>query len=95
MKKRKNNDYDLPELTVKMFRNLRPAREVHPELVEAYVRSRGRPLKDKKKVSVTLRLDPDVVKALRASGPGWQTRTNALLARQTKKPAAKRLLARR
>lgn len=90
MKKRKHDDYDLPELTAKMFREMRPAREVHPELVAAYERSRGRPPKEKKKVSVTLRLDPDVVKALRASGPGWQTRTNALLAKWAKKPGAKR-----
>ena len=95
MKKRKGEDYDLPELTGSMCKNLRPAREVHPALVEAYVRSRGRPPKDKKKISVTLRLDPDVVKALRASGPGWQTRTNALLAKLTKKPTSKRSLARR
>jgi uncharacterized protein (DUF4415 family) len=95
MKKRKDDGYDLPELTAKMFRTLRPAREVHPKLVEAYVRSRGRPPKEKKKIPVTLRLDADVVKALRASGPGWQTRTNALLARLTRKSAAKRSLARR
>ena len=74
---------------------MRPAREVRPEFVAAYERSRGRPLKEKKKVPVTLRLDPDVVKALRASGPGWQTRTNALLAKLTKKSAAKRTQARR
>ena len=28
---------------------------------------------------VSLRVDPDVLAALRASGPGWQTRVNALL----------------
>ena len=31
------------------------------------------------KVSITLRLDPDVLDALRATGPGWQTRINDLL----------------
>lgn len=95
MSKRKTDDYDLPEITAKMFKRMRPAREIHPELVAAYERTRGRPPKAKKKVSVTLRLDQDVVKALRASGPGWQTRTNALLAKATKKPAAKRPQARR
>jgi len=43
---------------------------------------RGRPVGSVKadtKVAVKLRLDPDVVAALRASGRGWQTRVNDLL----------------
>ena len=31
------------------------------------------------KQAVKLRLDPDVLSALRASGAGWQTRVNAIL----------------
>ena len=31
------------------------------------------------KQAVKLRLDPDVLAALRASGAGWQTRVNAIL----------------
>ena len=31
------------------------------------------------KRQVTLRLDPDVIEAFRASGPGWQSRINAAL----------------
>lgn len=97
MRKRKDDDYDVPELTARDFKKMRPAREVMPEIVKAYERSLGRPLKDEeeKKVSITLRLDPHVVRALRASGPGWQTRTNAMLAKWAKKPAAKRTQARR
>ena len=44
--------------------------------------SRGRPVdsvKPDSKVPIKLRLDPDVVAALRASGRGWQTRVNDLL----------------
>lgn len=37
---------------------------------------RGRPRKDNTKVLMTLRLDPDVVAGLRATGSGWQTRVN-------------------
>ena len=37
---------------------------------------RGRPPKDAPKVLTTLRLDPDVVAGLRATGSGWQTRVN-------------------
>jgi uncharacterized protein (DUF4415 family) len=40
---------------------------------------RGRPPSPNRKEPVKLRLDPDVVAALRASGPGWQTRINAIL----------------
>jgi uncharacterized protein (DUF4415 family) len=41
-------------------------------------RTRG-PNKRPAKEQVAIRLDPDVVGALRASGPGWQTRVNAAL----------------
>ncbi len=41
-------------------------------------RTRG-PSKKPAKEQVAIRLDQDVVGALRASGPGWQTRVNAAL----------------
>ena len=40
---------------------------------------RGRPKLESPKVEVKIRLDAEVVKHLRGSGPGWQTRVNALL----------------
>jgi len=40
---------------------------------------RGRPVSTAPKVSTTIRLDADVIEALKASGKGWQTRANALL----------------
>ena len=46
--------------------------------IAALRRTRGlnkRPAKEQ----VAIRLDPDLVVALRASGPGWQTRVNAAL----------------
>lgn len=91
MKKRtKDSDYDVPELTARQIKEMRPAREVRPGFVAAYERARGRPPKSVRKVSVTLRLDADIVDALRASGPGWQTRTNDMLAKLARKPLAKR-----
>ena len=42
-------------------------------------RVRGRPRQDKRRTMISLRVDPDVLTALRASGRGWQTRVNALL----------------
>jgi uncharacterized protein (DUF4415 family) len=40
---------------------------------------RGRPKLDAPKVEVKIRLDAKIVEHLRGSGPGWQTRVNALL----------------
>jgi uncharacterized protein (DUF4415 family) len=51
-----------------------------PEIITA--RKRGRPVGSKKadaKVAVKLRLDPDVLDVLRATGDGWQTRVNHIL----------------
>jgi len=51
-----------------------------PEMIVE--RRRGRPLGSRKamsKVAVKLRLDPDVIAALRATGDGWQTRVNDAL----------------
>ncbi len=40
---------------------------------------RGRPPKPNKKKDIKLRIDPDVLKAFRATGKGWQTRMNDAL----------------
>lgn len=40
---------------------------------------RGRPKASATKEPVKLRLDPDVLEALRATGDGWQTRINDML----------------
>ena len=40
---------------------------------------RGRPRLETPKVEVKIRLDARTVEHLRGSGPGWQTRVNALL----------------
>lgn len=42
---------------------------------------RGRPKLEAPKVEVKIRLDAKTVEHLRGSGPGWQTRVNALLGR--------------
>jgi uncharacterized protein (DUF4415 family) len=57
------------------------AAKVHTaEMIQA--RRAGRPIGTKAaqtKLPVKLRLDPDVLDALRASGDGWQTRINEML----------------
>ena len=42
-------------------------------------RGRGRPKGVVTKEQVSVRLDPDVLTVLRANGPGWQSRVNAIL----------------
>jgi uncharacterized protein (DUF4415 family) len=63
---------DAPELTDEWF-----------ERADVYegdrLISRGRPPVEHPKQRVTLRLDEDVLAALRASGRGWQTRVNGAL----------------
>ncbi len=71
-------DPDNPELTEEDWARMRPVREVHPELVAEYLRTRGKQ-KRPTKVLVSLRLERDVVERLRASGPGWQSRANDML----------------
>ncbi len=56
------------------------ARVHTPELIAS--RGRGRPVQASTKQPVKLRLDPDLLVALRASGRGWQTQVNALLRRE-------------
>ena len=57
-----------------------PASEVVPAVVAAARRTRGKQVAPTKEL-VSLRLDPDVVARLRASGPGWQSRVNEALRR--------------
>jgi uncharacterized protein (DUF4415 family) len=40
---------------------------------------RGRPKADVTKVSITIRLDPDIIEAFKADGSGWQSRINDAL----------------
>lgn len=79
------SDPDNPPLDAAWFAKARPAAEVFPEIVADYLKRRGRPKAAETKVPVTLRLDRDVVKALKSSGRGWQTRVNAMLKRWTKR----------
>ena len=59
-------DYsDIPPLTEEFWKNAKPFRDRHL----------FRPVKE----STTVRLDADVLTWLRAEGPGYQTRINAIL----------------
>jgi uncharacterized protein (DUF4415 family) len=84
MPKRANSrpDGTNPEWTAEDFRNARPLTEVLPkEMVAALRRMRGQrgPQKSPTKELISLRLDREVLEALRATGLGWQTRVNDTL----------------
>ena len=59
-------DPDTYELSEAEFKQLKPM---------------GRPRLQRPKVTLNMRVDAEVMDALRASGPGWQTRVNDLLRR--------------
>jgi uncharacterized protein (DUF4415 family) len=77
----KNSDDWYP--TDEEFAQFRPIEEVDPALLAAFekgtLRRRGRPALPNKREVVSLRLEPEIISAFRASGAGWQTRINALL----------------
>jgi len=67
-----NDPDDAPELTAEFFKAA--------DLYEGtQLKARGRPKAANTKEPVKLRLDADVLAALRASGEGWQTRINDTL----------------
>lgn len=75
---------DNPEWTEEDFKNARPFAEVFPELAESIRRSRGRPAVESPKRQISLRLDPDVIDAFKATGKGWQGRINDTLRKAAK-----------
>lgn len=67
-----NDTDDAPALTAAFFKSA--------DLYEGTkIKARGRPKAVTTKEPVKLRLDADVLAALRASGEGWQTRINETL----------------
>lgn len=62
-------DIDLPDLSTPEWTAKFDAVDV----------KRGRPKAAHPKISTTIRLDPDVLAAFKADGPGWQGRINAAL----------------
>jgi uncharacterized protein (DUF4415 family) len=77
------DDFDEnPEWTEADFARARPASDVlGASLAKALIRARGRPVlpEEERKAKVNIRLSPDVIAALRATGTGWQTRVDEIL----------------
>lgn len=65
-----------PEWTDADFKRAVPVSDL-PKSLQGKLR--GRPKAAVTKEAVKLRLDPDVLAVLRATGPGWQTRVNTML----------------
>lgn len=65
---------DNPKWTKQDFAKAKPFAEVFPELA-ATIRRRGKQKAPTKK-AISLRLDPDVLDAYKATGAGWQSRIN-------------------
>ena len=68
-------DPDNPEMTAEQMAELRPFREVCPDLMATIRRSRGRPRVDAPKQAVTLRLSPETIARFKAiAGADWRRR---------------------
>ncbi|MCJ2137801.1 BrnA antitoxin family protein [Methylobacterium sp. J-026] len=81
---------DNPKLTEADLAALRPAREV-PEVFKLLPkRGRGRPRRADAKVNFTMRIDPALLDAYRATGDGWQVRMHEILAGGLEPSAARR-----
>lgn len=84
-----NKSGHVRELKRDDIRAMRPADEVLPKKLLDVLPKRKRgergPQKDPKKISVTMRYSPEVVKYFKATGEGWQTRMDKVLKNYIKK----------
>ncbi|MCJ2096515.1 BrnA antitoxin family protein [Methylobacterium sp. J-072] len=72
---------DNPELTAEQLAQMHLGSEGLPPNLAAALDQRGRrPQGETGRVQLTLSVDPDVLAAYKAGGPGWQARMNAALA---------------
>ncbi len=73
-----DDDGEVRELAAADLSLFKPAAEVLPSSLRRKLGVRG-PQKKPTKVPTTIRVDADVLAALKASGKGWQTRVNEAL----------------
>ena len=72
---------DNPVMTEEELAGFRRGPEGLPPELAAAMKSRGgRPKAAMKRVPISLRVEPEVLEAFKAGGPGWQTRMNEALA---------------
>ncbi|MGQ2970678.1 MAG: BrnA antitoxin family protein [Allorhizobium sp.] len=70
---------DNPGLTEEELKEMRPFREVFPDLAASIDRKLGRPKAENPKKAISLRLDAEVIERFKAGGEGWQSRMNEAL----------------
>ncbi|MDR0439852.1 MAG: BrnA antitoxin family protein [Candidatus Accumulibacter sp.] len=78
-----DDEGEVRELTKEDLGLFRPAEEVlPPELCKELLTLKnrgGRPKSTAPKIQTAIRLDPEVLEGLRATGKGWQTRVNEVM----------------
>ena len=72
---------EVRELSAAEIARFRPIQEVDPGMLEAVAefRRRGRPPAESPKVRIGFRLAQDVVRGIRATGPGYNARVEQVL----------------
>ncbi len=84
-----DEDGEVAELTEEFFATAKPASDVLPQILGSDVanillkRKQGERGKQKKpvKIGIFARYDPNVIEYFKATGKGWQTRMNDVLAK--------------
>ena len=76
-------------LTAAELKTARRFRDCPPDFIRAVRASIGRPV-GRTKEPIHISLDADLVAALRGTGKGWQTRTNAMLRKAMKLPSSRK-----
>lgn len=87
MAKRVNDD--APEITPEMFAQMRPMKDVAPDLVRAHKKARGRPKLDNPKVVVSVRLSASGKRAWDALPTGERAKLIAAMERGAIKSASR------
>ena len=73
---------DAPELGADFFKSAKrmvAGKEVEEAEFQTAKKRMGRPPVTVKRPTLNMRVDPDVLDALKASGKGWQTKVNTIL----------------
>jgi uncharacterized protein (DUF4415 family) len=83
------DDPDNPEWTEEDFARASGPESLSDVELAAFPRTKvpGRPRVEQPKVQISIRLEPDVLAALRARGPGWQRLANDILREGLRKRA--------
>ncbi len=79
-------DAGSPEWTAEKFARAKRFPELPPAMQQALKRGKRGPQKAPTKELISVRLSPDVLSALRATGEGWQTLIDETMRREFVKP---------